>query len=253
MLPSSCARAKKSPPGEAWSLKRLHRLILLSNTYQMQSLATQRGLQIDPQNRLLSHFPRYRLEGEAIRDTMLSCAGTLNLRLAGPPVVPPLNRQELSGLFGGKDNWPVTAAASEHDRRSVYLLERRTFAYPLFAAFDPPEVMTSCPQRPRTVVPAQALTLLNSPLARAQSSAFARRLLRECGNKPEEIVPRAWRLAFGRAPTPAETERARAFLQRGSPRAKESGAREARLSTLEAVLADLCLALFNANEFVYVD
>ncbi len=218
-----------------WGLKRLHRMILLSATYQMASVAEGPGLRADPEDRLLWHFPRRRLDGEAIRDAMLACAGTLNRKASGPPVVPPLSGEELTGLFDAKGKWPVTKDAAEHTRRSVYLLVRRTFTYPLFAAFDPPEVMTSCPQRPRTVVPAQALTLLNSPVAREQSAAFARRLLRECGDRPDDAVRRAWQLAFGRPATAAEIERARTFLrQRGA-------------------LADLCLALFNANEFVYVD
>ena len=218
-----------------WSLKHLHRLIMLSETYRMDSIGRGKGVQVDPEDKLLWHFPRHRLEGEAIRDAMLACAGTLNEKQFGPPVVPPLSAQELTGLFDAKSKWPVTKDAGEHTRRSVYLLVRRTFVYPLFAAFDPPEVMTSCPQRPRTVVPAQALTLLNSPVAREQSAAFARRLLRECGDRPDDAVRRAWQLAFGRPATAAEIERARTFLrQRGA-------------------LADLCLALFNANEFVYVD
>jgi hypothetical protein len=217
-----------------WDLKRLHRSIMLSSTYRMGSVADAHGKETDPENRLLSHFPRHRLEGEAIRDSLLACAGTLNLKAGGPPVVPPLSAQELTGLFDAKGKWPATPDAAEHNRRSVYLLARRTFTYPLFAVFDPPEGMSSCPQRPRTVVPTQALTLLNSPLARDQSAAFARRLLKECGDKPETVVPRAWQLAFGRPPSAKESERALSFLQK-------------------AALADLCLALFNANEFVYVD
>jgi hypothetical protein len=160
----------------------------------------------------------------------------LNLKPGGPPVVPPLGTQELTGLFDAKGKWPVTPDVAEHNRRSVYLLARRTFTYPLFAAFDPPEAMNSCPQRPRTVVPTQALTLLNSPLAREQAAAFARRLQKECGDKPEAEVPRAWQLAFGRPPTAKEIERAVSFLRQRTD-----------------ALADLCLALFNANEFVYVD
>jgi hypothetical protein len=219
-----------------WSLKHLHRRILLSRTYQMASVARGAGLRVDPKNRLLWHYPRRRLEGEAIRDSLLTCAGTLNRKAFGPPVVPPLGRQELTGLFDAKQKWPVTRDVNEHARRSVYLLVRRTFVYPLFAAFDPPEVMASCPRRVATIVPTQALTLLNSPLARAQSRAFARRLHRECGDRPEKIVARAWQLAYGRPITPAETERALAFLQKR-----------------DTALADLCLALFNTNEFVYLD
>jgi hypothetical protein len=113
--------------------------------------------------------------------------------------------------------------------------------YPLFAAFDAPEVMVSCPQRPRTVVPTQALTLLNSPLVREQSAAFARRLLRECGDRPGDVVARAWRLAFGRPATEAERQRALRFLRsRSGPYS-------------EPALAELCLALFNANEFIFLD
>jgi hypothetical protein len=225
-----------------WSLKHLHRLILLSSTYRMRSVAEGTGLEIDPENRLLWHFPRRRLEGESIRDSILACAGTLNPKPFGPPVVPPRSGQELTGLFDARGKWPVTKDAAEHTRRSIYLLVRRTFVYPLFASFDPPELMTSCPRRVQTVVPAQALTLLNSPLAREQSTAFARRLLRECGNEPDKLIRRAWLLAFGRPATPAETERARAFLR------KRSAA-----SSPQTALAELCLALFNANEFVYAD
>jgi hypothetical protein len=225
-----------------WDLKRLHRQIVLSATYQQDSSVreTMNPTKVDPENRLLGHFPRRRLEGEAIRDAMLACAGTLNLKPSGPPVVPPLSAGELTGLFDAKGKWPVTKDPAEHTRRSVYLLVRRTFTYPLFAAFDPPEVMTSCPQRPRTVVPAQALTLLNSPVAREQSAAFAHRLLRECDDDPIKAVPRAWQLAFGRPATATEIERAYDFVDR-------------RAGAGADALADLCLALFNANEFIYLD
>jgi hypothetical protein len=219
-----------------WSLKHLHRRLLLSAAYQMQSAAGGRGLEVDPKNRLLWRFPRRRLEAEAIRDSILACAGTLNATAFGPPVVPALSRQELLGLFDAQGKWPVTPDVSQHTRRSVYLLFHRTFPYPLFAAFDPPEVMTSCPGRRQTIVPTQALALLNSPLARAQAAAFARRLRHECGDHPDRVIARAWSLAFGRPPTPIEKERAGAFLQRGPE-----------------VLVDFCLALFNANEFLYVD
>jgi hypothetical protein len=234
-----------------WNLKRLHRQILLSKTYQQSSVAEGRGLTLDPEDRLLWHYPRHRLEGEAIRDSLLACAGTLNVKPYGPPVVPPLGKAELTGLFDARGKWPVTRDTAEHTRRSVYLLERRTFVYPLFAAFDPPEVMVSCPRRAHTIVPTQALTLLNSPLVLEQAQAFARRLMTECGGGTqlgncaparEALVARAWRLAFGRSPRPEESTRAVAFLEKRSAAQGD-----------EAALTELCLALFNANEFVYVD
>src|SRR5262249_40655043 len=87
---------------QGWSLKRLHRLILVSRTYRMVSVAEGRGREVDAENRLLWHFPRRRLEGESIRDALLACAGNLNLKASGPPVVPPLGSQELTGLFDAK-------------------------------------------------------------------------------------------------------------------------------------------------------
>jgi hypothetical protein len=236
-----------------WSLKHLHRRIVLSSTYRMRSAAGDNGQRLDPENRWLWHFPRRRLEGEAIRDAMLACAGTLRLKAFGPPVVPPLSRQELTGLFDAKGKWPVTKDAAEHSRRSVYLLVRRTFVYPLFAAFDPPEVMASCPQRARTVVPTQALTLFNSPLVRDQAAAFARRLRKECGDKPEEIVSRAWLLAFGRPITQAESTRTQTFLRQRTAAAQGAADQDARTAPAEAALTELCLALFNTNEFIAID
>jgi hypothetical protein len=221
-----------------WNLKQLHRTIMLSSTYRMQSCAEGRGLVIDPEDRLLWHFPRHRLEGEAIRDSMLACAGVLSLKEFGAPVVPPLGKQELTGLFDARDKWPVSRSAAEYTRRSVYLLVRRTFVYPMFSAFDPPETMVSCSRRIQTIVPTQALTLLNSPLAREDSRAFARRLIHECGTNPERLVRRAWILAFGRPVNPAEASRTMRFLNG---------------DVSEERVADLCLAIFNANEFIYVD
>jgi hypothetical protein len=231
-----------------WCLKRLHRQIVLSSTYRMSAVARGPGARDDPEDRLLRHFPRRRLEGEAVRDAMLACAGTLNPKPFGPPVVPPLSKEELTGLFG-KDKWPVTKDATEHTRRSVYLLVRRTFLYPLLASFDPPEVMTSCPRRRQTVVPTQALALLNSPLAREQALAFARRLRKVApGDVPRQTAD-AWRLAFGRPITPAEAKHAAAFLRGRTVTFALTGAAD----PAGAALSELCLALFNANEFVYLD
>jgi hypothetical protein len=132
----------------------------------------------------------------------------------GPAVVPPLTSQELTGLFDARSKWTVTTNVAAYTRRSIYLVVRRTFLYPMFAAFDPPEVMTSCPQRLQTAVPTQALTLLNSPLAREQAGMFAHRLLRDSGTRPEKIGARAWLLAFNRSITPKESDHAGQFLRK---------------------------------------
>lgn len=231
-----------------WKLKRLHRMILLSAAYRQSSVSAERGTrnaerpaEADPENRLLRHFPRRRLEGEAVRDAMLACAGTLNRRTCGPPVVPRLDGQELTGLFDAGSKWPITRDAREHTRRSIYLLQRRTFVHPILAAFDAPDAMASCQARQTTIVPTQALALLNSPLARTQCAAFARRLLAEAGPDCDALAARAWLLAFGRPIRDGERAQAVTFLKRRNA------------EPLETALADLCLALFNANEFIYLD
>jgi hypothetical protein len=179
---------------------------------------------------------------------MLFCSGRLNPAVGGPPVVPPLENEELTGLFGAKEKWRATKDAGQHTRRSVYLLARRTFAYPMLATFDPPEVMTSCARRMQSAVPAQALTLLNSPQTRRESVEFARRLLGDRTAAPNDLIRRAWLLAFARPPTASEVGHAIAFLKGRLP-APESATSTKR----ELAWADFCLAIFNANEFVYID
>jgi hypothetical protein len=238
-----------------WSLKYLHRLIMLSSTYQQSSVAANATATAqDPENRLLSHFPRRRLDADAIWDSMHASAGTLNLKQFGPPVVPPLTPEELTALFQSEEKWKVTKDPSEQNRRGVYLFVRRTFLFPMFDAFDPPEVMTSCARRMETVVPAQALALLNSRVSAEQSRALAVRLLKECGDKPDKVLARAWLLAFNRPITKEEKNRSLAFLKQRESDLRAKGAPEvAASSDFRSALTELCLALFNANEFTYID
>jgi hypothetical protein len=226
-----------------WSIKRLHRQIMLSAAYQRGSLAGPEAARLDPENKLLSHFPRQRIDGESIRDALLACAGTLNPKRYGPAVVPPLGAEELAGLFDAKSKWPVTKDTAEHTRRSVYLLVRRTFVLPMFASFDAPDVMASCARRYQTTVPTQALTLLNSGLVREQATAMAKRIAADCGDDVSKQIAEGWQLCFGRPVTKEESDKAAAFVN------DRAGLTHDR----EAALAELCLALFNANEFVYVD
>ncbi|HLH56824.1 MAG TPA: DUF1549 and DUF1553 domain-containing protein, partial [Verrucomicrobiae bacterium] len=196
-----------------WDLKRLHRVILTSATYQLASSGeSPEALAQDPENRLLSHFTRSRLDAESVWDSLHAAAGTLNLKQFGPPVVPELSKEELSGLFDEK-SWMPNKDPSEFNRRGVYIFERRTFLLPMFDAFDPPDVMSSCPRRFQTIVPTQALALLNSTVAQSQARAFARRLLNDCDGKVDKVPARAWLLAFGRPIHPEETRRALQFLR----------------------------------------
>ncbi len=216
-----------------WSLKQMHRLILLSNTYRSSSVAAAASLPKDPQNLCLSRMNRRRLDGDAIRDTILAVAGTLNLKMGGVGVIPPLTREEILAARMPQ-LWPANPDPAEHNRRSVYLQMKRSLTLPLLQIFDAPDTATSCPRRESSTVAPQALALMNGESAVAQAARFASRIQKQAGESPEASVDTGWRLAFGRPPTAAERQTALDFLQRNS-------------------LERLCLLLFNMSEFIYVD
>jgi hypothetical protein len=231
-----------------WSIKHLHRLMVLSSTYQQSSRVRPSELaeQKDPGNRLLWRMNRQRLEGEAIRDNALAVVGTLNHKLGGPMVRVPLEPEVYDLIFteGEPDGlWPVTPNVREHSRRSIYLFAKRNVHLPLFEAFDQPDSLTSCPRRPVSTFAPQALIMMNGPFMQEQSKLFATRLVRECGANVERQIDRAYCLALGRQVRPVEKQAAVAFL-----------AKQAELAgNPQAALADFCLALLNCNEFVYVN
>jgi mono/diheme cytochrome c family protein len=156
-----------------WSIKKLHRVMMLSSAYQMDSRTqNDRAAQADPQNRLLWKANRRRLEAEALWDAMHAVAGTLNLKMGGRPVVPPLAADE-----GAPGNWTVSADPAEHTRRGLYILQRRNFRFPMFDVFDLPVNAVTAPARDVTTVAPQALWLLNNRTAQRQSEALAARLI----------------------------------------------------------------------------
>lgn len=222
-----------------WSLKALHRLILTSEAYQRASrpaegqlLEWQRLVTVDPENRWLGRRDPWRLEGEAIRDAMLALSGRLSARRGGPGVRPPLPAELVGTLL--KNQWNVSSDPEDHARRSIYLFVRRNLRYPLFEVFDRPDTNQSCPQRARSTVAPQALAMINGELTAELAAAFAERLLLDHPGQPDQQIASAYRWCFGRWPTQAEQTRARQFVEQQG-------------------LSALCLALFNTNEFVYVD
>ncbi|MGO9916036.1 MAG: DUF1549 and DUF1553 domain-containing protein [Isosphaeraceae bacterium] len=217
-----------------WSLKALHRLIVTSSTYR-QSSKPAGAPTLDPENHWLSHQNRRRLDGEAIRDALLSACGQLNPALGGPGVFPPLPA-ELTRLSSKGAIWPVSPSAGDQNRRSLYIFVRRNLRYPFFEAFDRPDTNASCPRRPVTTTAPQALSLLNSRLSVESAGALATKVRLEESAGFDAMVDRAYRLALGRRPDQAERRLAREFLSSGT-----------------VSFAEFCLALFNLNEFVYVD
>jgi hypothetical protein len=220
-----------------WRLKPLHRQIVLSRAFQQASAADADPKSGDPENTLLWHMNRRRLDGEAIRDAVLSAAGTLNLKAGGPSVYPELPPEIKP------NGWPVSADPAERDRRSVYVCVKRNLRCPLFTAFDAPDRCETCARRYVTTTAPQALMLLNDRLVIAQARLFAARALKEAHGEPEALIDRACRTAFGRAPDSEERVALSAFLRKRT----DGG------TTLEEAAADLCHALLNANEFIYVD
>jgi hypothetical protein len=231
--------------GRDWNIKAMHRMILLSRTYQMSSVYSDpKALSKDPENKYLWRMNRRRLESESVWDSIHALAGTLNLKVGGRPVVPQLSCDEASAL-ANKWQWPVSADPSEQNRRGVYILVRRNFPFPMFEVFDRPDTSISCPHRGVTNVPTQALWLLNNRAAFEQARAFAQRLITRDGAGAEKWVRDAWSSALGRPPSEREQQEAVsliAALVRTHPEAPPSEA-----------LAKLCLSVFNLNEFAYVD
>jgi len=245
-----------------WSLKAMHRLMVTSAAYRQSSLvdvddqAHATATDRDPDNQLLWHARRRRLEGEAIRDAMLALSGELQPRMFGPSARPELPR----GVEGGAA-WQADKRPEDQNRRSIYVFAKRNLRYPLFEIFDQPDLHNSCPQRTTTTTAPQSLALLNGDIAFERARRWAGRLLAENSGDEVALIDTAWTEAFARTPREAERQAAAAFLDQQAtalasatsddtlPIPLPSGGDPAR----SAALVDLCHALLNANEFLYVD
>src|SRR3954468_9636427 len=165
---------------DGWSLKKLHRLIMLSNAYQQTSASRADVAQLDPDNKLFWHYPLHRVEGEVIRDSALEVAGLLNPKMSGPSIFPELP----TGMPAPRGGWKVNAEASERNRRSIYVFVRRNTRYPLFESLDMPDPHESCGRRNVTISPIQALNLFNSKMTLEWAQHFAGRVLEAAGADP---------------------------------------------------------------------
>ena len=203
-----------------WSLKNLHRQIMLSATYQQSSSGDAAGQEMDPENRLLWQMNRRRLEVEPWRDAVLSVSGKLNGTIGGPS-------SELDG---------------NHRRRTLYGYVSRHRLNDLLRLFDFPDPNITAGERTVTTVPLQQLFVLNSEFMVAQSKALAARIETE-GGSDNERIDRTFLLLFGRRPTEEERRTALDFLTASSAFNGES------LSPLE----QFCLAMLGTNEFAYID
>ncbi len=211
-----------------WSLKHIHRLILLSDTWQQDSRPRADAAAVDAASRLLWRFPPRRLEAEAIRDSILAVSGVLDLRMGGPG----FSAFEVQ-LENVRHYFPKQSYGPEDWRRMIYMTKVRQEQDSVFGAFDCPDASQVAPKRSRSTTPLQAFNLLNSTFVLQQAALFAERLESAAPEPDARRAALAFELAFGRPAAADEAEAAAEFAAaHGWPA--------------------LCRALFNANEFVFV-
>jgi hypothetical protein len=226
-----------------WSVKAMHKMILLSRSYQISSAEDAGDRAIDPNDEALWRFDRRRLDAEAIRDSLLTVSGTLDRTAPGAHPFPPTN------------TWNFTQhapfqAVYETKHRSIYLMVQRQCRQPYLALFDGADANASTAERSTTTVPTQALFFLNDPFVHDEAEKFAARILAAAPADGARI-DLAHRIAYGRPATPDETRAAEAYLQKYLQGLKEAGVPTEKQTA--AAWAGYARVLFAANEFIYVD
>jgi len=221
---------------DGWSLKRVIRSILLSSTYQMSSTFDPEANQVDPRNLLLHRARVRRLQGEVIRDAILAVSGRLDRAMYGEAV--PVHLEPLQGGRGRPGSGPVDGAG----RRSIYLSVRRNFLSSLFMVFDYPIPFAPRGRRDVTNVPAQALALMNNPFVVQQAGVWASRARRDFDDDRGRVAA-LYKAALSRPPTAAELDASLAYV----------AAQRLGEGDEQKVWADLCHALYNVKEFIYLN
>jgi hypothetical protein len=220
-----------------WSTKKIHRLIMTSNTYRQSSAVTPDAERLDPGNVLLSRMPLTRVDAEALRDSILFVAGRLDETRYGPPDL----------LFVRRDGMVMTPEVSATQRRSIYLQQRRATAHTMLDLFDYPQMGPNCAQRGNTAVATQALFLLNSRLIRNLADALAGRVREEAGDNIAAQIDRLYWLALGRPPKAEE----RSIISEELEGICEAGTHEPDFQN--SITARWCHAVINSSAFIYVD
>jgi Protein of unknown function (DUF1553)/Protein of unknown function (DUF1549)/Planctomycete cytochrome C len=228
---------------EGWSIKKLHREIVLSATYRMASVEEAESARKDPENRLLWTFNRRRLDAEEIRDAVLAVSGTLDRSPRGPHPFPPEWKWRYTQHNPFVDDYPSL-------RRGIYLMQSRIRLQPFLAVFDGADTNASTDQRKPSATPQQALFTLNDQFVHEQAGRLADRLAAEAGD-PSARVDRAFRLAFARPPSEAEAKEARDYIARIDGPLKAAGIADGKRS--RAAWSSYLRVLLGSNEFVFVD
>ena len=231
---------------QGWSIKQMHRLIMNSETYKMaSSFYNAENVDKDPTEKFIWRFPVRRLEGEAIRDVILSASGQLNLKAGGEPFYPAIAESVREGYTGGK--WILTEEGPETWRRSIYAYWKRGLKFPMFDVHDQPDQNVTTEKRTVSTVPTQALTLLNGKFALLQSGLLADRVIDESAADPAARVKRLYRITLGRDPKARELAASLDFLS------NERELQSDKASPERAALTNLSHVMLNTNEFLYIN
>jgi hypothetical protein len=196
---------------QGWSLKALHKTILMSSTYRQSSKPAPELIQRDPYNRLLARGPRVRLEAEMIRDQALAISGLLSRKFGGPSVFPPQPDGIWQMVYSG-DKWN-TSPGEDRYRRGLYTFWRRTMPHPAMTTFDAPSREFCVVKRTRSNTPLQALNLLNDPAYLEAALALARRMVAEGGESNEERAAYGLQLCVARKPDKGEVSKLTALYR----------------------------------------
>ena len=225
-----------------WSIKTMHRLIMLSSTYQLASDYDPPSAEIDPSNERLWRFPPRRLDAESIRDAILLLGGGLDRSPAQPHPFPPIGTAFTQhGPF-----YAVYPSA----RRSVYLMTQRNRRHPYLSLFDGPDTNASTAKRSITTVPTQALFFMNDPFVHEQAEGFARRIL-ATQDAANDRIRLGYRMAFAREPLEQEIEKTKTFLDRYRRQLAVDGLSTGDQERLS--WSAFARTLFTRNEFVFIE
>ena len=226
-----------------WSLKHIHRTILLSSTYRRSSESLTKSLEADPTNNLFWRQNLKRLSAEQVRDSVLSVTGQLNHEQFGPPMYPTLSAEVLASQSQPGRNWEHSSIAQQA-RRSVYVHVKRSLPVPMLSVFDFPETDTSCEARFLTVQPGQALTMLNSQWMQEQAQHLLDRVTQEVGADLSKQAARCLELVDSKPAAQADIDELVTLVERLKTKEGQSEAIARR---------NMALVALNLNQFIFVD
>ncbi|HEU0119142.1 MAG TPA: DUF1549 domain-containing protein [Bryobacteraceae bacterium] len=223
---------------QGWSMKQMHRTMMLSNTYQMSSAYDAKASETDPDNVLLWRMNRRRLEAESIRDGIMEVSGGLDVKTTGGSILKYKDRQYVANTAKGGD------VDYEKNIRAVYIPVVRSSMYDVFNAFDLPDPAVSNGDRDATVVAPQALFMMNGAVMLRHSRQMAERLLARTDLDDAGRVKEAYERALSRPATSKDIDQALTFIAQMQTAWKGSR---------ESAWQSFCKSLLASNEFIYIN